>query len=90
MIELNEQQQAIEDGQLATEVLNNRIFQQKITENIEAFQKAVDELEPHNGEAFPILQSAKKYLALFLRSIEVIAENGKTAETGIEKERGLI
>ena len=89
-IKLNEQQQAIENGQLAKEVLDNPIFQAKITEHIEAFTKAVNELDPTEGEAFPVLQSAKKYLTLFKRSIEAVAQYGQDAEKGIKKEGGLI
>jgi len=89
-IKLNEQQQAIEDGQLAREVLLNPIFQQKITENIEYFRKTVDELEPHEGAAFPIVQAAKKYLTLFLRSIEAVDQAGQDAEKGIKQEGGLV
>jgi len=89
-IKLDAQQQAIEDGQLAREVLENRIFQEKITGNIDYFTKAMLDLEPHESDAFPIVQAARKYLTVFLKSIEAVAQAGQDAESGIKKEGGLI
>ncbi len=89
-IKLNEQQQLIENGQLAKEVLDNPIFQEKITANIKLFTKTVLELEPHDSAAFPIIQSARKYLTAFLSDIEAVAAAGQDAEAGVEKERGLV
>jgi len=89
-LKLTEQQQLIENGQLARELLSNRIFQEKITGEIAFFRKAVDELEPHDGAAFPIIQAAKKYLMLFLKSIEAVDKAGQDAEKGLKQEGGLL
>ncbi len=89
-IKLSEQQQLIENGQLAKEVLDNPIFQEKINGNIEFFTNTLLELEPHDGAAFPIIQGGRKYLKAFLNDIEAVAQAGQDAENEFKEDGGLI
>ncbi len=89
-IELNEQQQVIENGQLAKEILSNPIFDKMIKGNIEFFTNQLLELEPHDGAAFPIVQGGRKYLISFLNDIKAVVQAGQDAEKEFKEEGGLI
>ncbi|RLI68365.1 MAG: hypothetical protein DRP02_12700 [Candidatus Gerdarchaeota archaeon] len=90
MLELNEQQQLIENGRLAKDVIENPVFSKLIKGNIDFFTNQLLELEPQDSAAFPIVQGGRKYLMSFLKDLEAVADAGQEAEQGVKKEGGLV